>query len=93
MTDSGHFELVSSAEANLPLVLNTDQRRDAWKSLPDPPATFGYSEGEQLVKAALHSSSSYQGWMKQCRRLKVILDTSDGKLVKSQEKRKGWGQD
>jgi AAA domain len=50
MTDSGHFELVSSAEANLPLVLNTDQRRDAWKSLPDPPGLLVIRRGNNWSK-------------------------------------------
>jgi CheY-like chemotaxis protein len=47
MDDQGRFELLPEAEANLPLVLNTQQRQAAWANLPGPPGTFTYTEGER----------------------------------------------
>jgi hypothetical protein len=87
MNEDGWFELVAAADVNSQLVLNTEKRQQAWKLLPDHPKAFTYSEGEQLVRPALSSPSSYHGWMKQCRRLKVILDAENGKLVKYRELR------
>src|SRR4030095_7647546 len=43
--DDGRFRLLSDAEANYQLVINTSQRERAWALLPDPPATFGFTEG------------------------------------------------
>jgi HK97 family phage major capsid protein len=70
-------------ETRVGLVLNTSNRKQAWTLLPDPPASFGYNEGEQLVKPAMRSGSTYNAWMRDCRRLKVILDLPDGKLCKA----------
>jgi hypothetical protein len=85
MDDDGHFQVVSDVKLNLSLACNTDQRRRAWTLLPDPPTAFGYREGHKLVETALKSSSSYYAWMDQCRRLGVVVDASDGKLVKAVE--------
>jgi hypothetical protein len=83
MTDEDWFYLLDEAIANSKLVLNTGIRRDAWKLLPDPPTTFGYRDGEALVKTVMKSGSTYAKWMRDCRRLKVILDAPDTKLVKA----------
>ncbi len=83
MADDGWFYLLDEAQGNAPLVLNTPNRKDAWALLPDPPASFGYNEGEHLVKPAMRSGSTYNAWMRDCRRLKVILDLPDGKLCKA----------
>src|SRR5258708_7382500 len=85
MDESRRFYLVPDAQCNLPLVLNTPARQQAWKHLPDPPKTFGYREGEQIVKTALKSTSSYNAWMRECRRLKVIVSGPDGRLSKAPE--------
>lgn len=81
MTDDGWFELLDDAQQNLKFVLNTIPRLKAWKLLPDPPATFGYREGEALVRSAI-ASGTYAAWIKDCRRLGVVIDASDGKLSK-----------
>jgi hypothetical protein len=83
MNDDGWFYLLDEAQGNSPLVLNTPVRCQAWALLPEPPASFAYNEGQQLVKTAMRSGSTYHAWMKDCRRLKVILDTQDGKLCKT----------
>ncbi len=83
MDDHGWFRVVPGAEVNLPLVLNTHARREAWKLLPGPPATFGYREGETLVRPAMRSSSTYSHWVGDCKRLGVILAAPDGKLKKA----------
>jgi hypothetical protein len=83
MDEYDWFYLLDEAKANSHLVLNTEIRRQAWKLLPEPPTTFGYREGETLVKPAMKSGSTYAKWMGDCRRVKVILDAPDGKLVKA----------
>jgi hypothetical protein len=83
MNDEGWFCLLDEAQANSHLVLNTEIRRQAWRLLPDPPATFGYRDGEALVKPVMKSSSTYNKWMGECRRVKVILDAPGGKLCKA----------
>jgi hypothetical protein len=82
MDDNGWFHLLDEGQANVDLVLNTMVRRQAWKLLPEPPKTFGYREGEDLVRSAMRSSSTYAAWIRECRRLKVMIDTDDGKLMK-----------
>jgi AAA domain len=83
MDEHGWFNLIDEAHKNFDLVVNTAIRRAAWALLPNPPATFGYREGESLVKSIMKSASTYSEWIKQCRRLKVILDARDGKLSKA----------
>jgi len=87
MDENRRFHLVPDAQCNLAQVLNTPGRELAWKQLPDPPATFGYREGEEMVKMALKSSSTYASWIKECRRLGVIVDATDGRLSKAPELR------
>ena len=57
---------VSDLEINLPLVLNTRTRKQAWQLLPESP--FSYSEGEKLVKPAMKSSSTFHAWFDECKR-------------------------
>jgi hypothetical protein len=83
MDENGWYSLVDEAHRSLPLALNTPTRERAWALLPDPPATFGYREGLALVKSAMSSSSTYDVWIKHCKRLKVIVDTPCGKLTKA----------
>jgi len=83
MDADGWFSLIDEAHKSLPLALNTPVRQQAWVLLPNPPATFGYREGEALVKSVMRSSSTYDAWIKHCKRLKVIVDTPDGKLTKA----------
>ncbi|MEO8593483.1 MAG: AAA family ATPase [Candidatus Solibacter sp.] len=83
MDEDGHFALASNLATVLPLVLNTDQRLQAWALLPDAPVTFGYREAETLVQTALRSSSTFSRWMRECRRLGVILEARDSKLMKA----------
>ena len=82
MDDHGWFHLMDEAQVNVDLVLNTMVRRQAWKLLPEPPKTFGYREGEDLVRSVMRSSSTYAAWIRECRRLKVIIDTDGDKLIK-----------
>jgi AAA domain len=82
MDADGWFYLIDEAQKNLPLVLNTPGRRQAWAALPDPPITFGYREGEALVKSVMRSGSTFQHWIKECRRLGVVIEANDGKTSK-----------
>jgi AAA domain len=83
MDEDGHFHVTSNLAVSLPLVLNTQQRQQAWALLPDAPVTFGYREAEARVKPALKSASTFANWMRDCRRIGVIVDAPDGKLMKA----------
>ena len=89
--DNGRFEVLDEAATNLPLVLNTDQRSRAWELLPEPPGSFGYREGRGLVRPALRSSDTYAKWIRECRRLHVVVDSDDGKLRKADGLPRGPG--
>jgi hypothetical protein len=83
MDDEGHFRVASDFASNFPLVCNSEKRKRAWALLPEPPMTFGYREAEAMVKSALSSSSSFTTWIRECRRLGLVVDANDGKLVKA----------
>jgi len=51
--------------------------------LPFPCGAGGYREAATLVKPALRSGSSFAAWMRECRRLGLVFDAPDGKLVKT----------
>jgi hypothetical protein len=85
MSDDGRFRVVASARGNLALVCNTPKRGQAWNLLPDPPATFGYREAEELVRPALSSAASFSAWMRECRRLGVVVEAPGGQLMKAVE--------
>ena len=80
--DDDRFTVLPDAARAVDLVINTKARKEAWRLLPDHPQTFGYREGQELVKPAMKSSSSYQRWMRDLRRNEVVLEV-DGKLQKA----------
>jgi hypothetical protein len=80
MDDSKNFQLLTDARVNIALLLNTDKRRQAWSLLPT--GEFGYKEGEAAVKSVMRSSDTYYQWMRELRRLKVVIDTPSGRLTK-----------
>jgi len=65
---------------SLDLVNRTDGRKGAWELLPDNP--FGYTEGEEIVKTVMRSSSTYCHWMRDLRRHGLVLEVT-GKLQKA----------
>jgi hypothetical protein len=81
MDEDGRYYVTSDAKAHIKLACNTDQRFQAWKLLPEPPQTFRYGEAEKLVESAL-KKSAFEEWIKECRRLGLIVPASDGKLIK-----------
>jgi hypothetical protein len=86
--EQDRLQLVDDYENNLLLVLNTNPRREAWRLLPDPPRSFSYTDAEKIVKPAIKSSSTFNLWMRECRRLQVIVEASGGKLMKGSGKKK-----
>jgi hypothetical protein len=89
LTDQDRMELISDAVVNLASVLNTDARNAAWKALPEPPTTFTYSKAQQLVTTTKNAlgKSAFEEWMRECRRLGVVVKAADGKkLVKAAKK-------
>ena len=91
--DSGWFELIDSAESNLRLVVHTPLRAGAWRALPGHPQTFGYREGQDIVKAAGMATGTYASWMKECRRLGVVISVGDklSKLAGLPNEVQVWG--
>lgn len=88
MDDDGWLQVVDDYEQNLSLVVNTPARRDAWELLPDPPKTFGYRDAEKAAKPVMRSASTFNHWFRECRRLGVVVEGADGKLMKATGKRK-----
>lgn len=82
--DDDWFSLLPGAMHSLSLVNHTQVRKDAWELLPNPPQTFGYREGEEMVKSAMTSSSSYHAWMKDLRRHNLVVKVK-GKLQRNAE--------
>jgi hypothetical protein len=82
MNDDGWFYPIDAAQTKLSLVLNTLIRKQAWTLLPDPPATFGYRQGEQLVNSVMRSAATFNRWIGDCRRLGVVIEAGDSKLSK-----------
>jgi hypothetical protein len=79
LAEDGRFRVAEESKVNLPLVLNTDTRRAAWDLLP---RRFGYSEGCERVRPAMRSTDTFAKWMRECRRLKVVIE-EDGKLCRA----------
>ena len=83
MDEDGRYSVTSDAKVHFKLACNTDQRIRAWRLLPEPPNTFRYTEAEKLVEPALKKTAAEE-WLKECRRVGLILDAPDGKLVKAE---------
>jgi hypothetical protein len=81
--DNGRLTLVNDYEVNYSRIVNTPKRVAAWNALPARPATFTRSEAEKLITEHLKSASSKHEWLSELKRLKLLVDTEDGKLVKA----------
>jgi hypothetical protein len=53
MDEDGWYSLIDEANTNLAPALNTQTRQKAWALLPNPPTTFGFRQGETLVKSVM----------------------------------------
>ncbi len=81
-SDDDWFVVLPDVVLSIDLVINTPARKKAWLLLPDQ--TFGYTEGEEIVKPAMRSSSTYAAWMRVLRRQGLILEVDD-KLQKNSQ--------
>jgi hypothetical protein len=70
------FSSTTDLERNLELALNTQPRKTAWILLPN--ATFTYTEAEKSVKAAMKSSSTFNGWFNLLKRLGLVVAEGEG---------------
>jgi hypothetical protein len=77
------FTLLPNVEKKIELITKTPKRKQAWDLLPAAPEPFTYSQGEALVRPAMSSSDSYANWIREARRIGVVVDTEEGKLVKA----------
>jgi hypothetical protein len=77
--DQDWFRVRNDVAANLAGFLRSSTNRaEAWKLLPDPPSSFRYNEGERLVKNVMRSSSTYDAFIREAKRLNVIVDCDSG---------------
>lgn len=76
-SEDGSFRLVTDdwEEAHR-LALNTTARKKAWELLPL--GWFTYTDAEEAVKTAMKSSSTFNTWFNQLRRLGMLLHADDG---------------
>ncbi len=68
--NDGWFRVLDDISINFPIAMKSDQRKKAWNLLPS--GDFTYGEGERAVKSAMSSSSTFAGWFKQLRHLKLV---------------------
>jgi len=73
MDGEGWFQLEDNFTHNLPLIMNTPARVQAWELLPNPPGDFSHGEAQDRVKGVMRSSSTFHRWFTECRRLGVIV--------------------
>jgi hypothetical protein len=81
--ENGRFALVNDFELNHARIVNTDKRKAAWAALPERPTTFTRTEAEKAISPHMKSTSSQHAWLTELKRLKLLVDTEDGKLVKA----------
>jgi len=55
----------------------TDKGLKAWHLLPPHPQTFGYREGQEMVKSAMRSSSTFDNWFNQLKRHELLIPVDD----------------
>jgi hypothetical protein len=72
--DLGWFEVKDDFAINLPLVVNTEKRRNAWAAFP---GTFTYSEARNAAKPHLKSGGSFTPFWNELRQKKLVC-SSDG---------------
>ena len=75
------FAVLPDTVRGAALVNHTPTRKKAWALLPLYPVIFGYTEGQQRVEPAMHSSSTYAAWMRDLRRHGLVVE-AEGKLRK-----------
>ncbi len=55
----------------------TDKGLKAWHLLPPHPQTFGYREGQEMVKSAMRSSSTFNNWFNRLKRHELVIPVDD----------------
>jgi hypothetical protein len=69
--NDGRFRVLDDVAINFPLAMNTELRKRAWDLLPN--GDFMYTAGELAVKSVMKSSSTFNGWFKQLKQLKLVV--------------------
>jgi hypothetical protein len=85
--ENKRFQVLQRVMAQFDIVLNTTQRVALWNRLPDPPATFGYNDGETIATNAKWelkmSTSTYSDFLKQCKAAGLLRQDESKKYSKS----------
>jgi hypothetical protein len=68
--DTGWFEAQDNFTLNLPLVVNTEKRRNTWTAFP---GTFTYSEARNAAKPYLKSEGSFTPFWNELKQKKLIV--------------------
>jgi hypothetical protein len=80
--DDKRFRVLSDANANLSLLLNTDKRREAWKLLPNAPTAFTFTQGRGIVQPVMSSKDGFVVFMREAVRLNVMEHLRGGQYRK-----------
>jgi hypothetical protein len=72
--DTGWFEVKDDFAVNLPLVVNSDKRRNAWSAFP---GSFTYSEARDAAKPHLKSEGSFTPFWNELKQKKLVC-SDDG---------------
>ena len=75
--DDEWFSISPDTSRAASLALNTKVRLNAWNLLAPHPQTFGYREGEEMVKPAMRSNSSFHSWFTELKRHKLVIPVDD----------------
>jgi hypothetical protein len=93
--ENKRFQVLQNTMVQCETVLNTSQRIALWNKLPDPPATFGYNEGEKIAtdpqSKTKMSKSTYSDFIKLCKSTGLLLQGEDKKYSKAPDLPKPTG--
>ncbi len=70
LDDKNRLQLIDDSTSQARLVLKNPQWQQAWDLLPD---TFRYRQGEELVKPAMSSTSTYNRFIKKCKQARLLV--------------------
>ena len=77
--DTGWFGVKDDFDLNLPLVVNSEKRRNAWGAFPD---TFTFSDARNAARQHLKSEGSFTPFWNELKRKRLIIPDGDGHYQK-----------
>jgi hypothetical protein len=86
--DTGWFEAQDNFTLNLPLVVNTEKRRNAWAAFP---GSFTYSEARNAAKPYLKSEGSFTPFWTELKRKNLMISSNGEHYQKADKESRGTG--